>query len=424
MLALFGLDVGDLVADAIRSLVDLLVPDFASGWATSLVTSLVAVPDVTGPGFAGVDGMRTDLVGVGFGLLALCLIAGGLQLALAGVASGGVHAGEMLRRAVIAAGALAVFPSLLQASTVGVNVLTAQLVQAESVQHGLDSAFGAAFAFGAFTQGLSLGLAIPAAIAIAFFTVALLVMKTGLTALLAVLAVGGPLALGLSPLPHAQWLVRAWVSGLVAVLVVPIAWALVFSVSALLAGDALALTGTGGPAGGGPFANLAKPLAAVACFWVAYRTPGFLLAAARSVGLQPSHVLGGGTATLPPGAPHRRAPAAVEARQPPRRASGSRPSWPQARRRWHAGRPPREARQPARRRAQVLLGYALSATEGERSGPRQPSRPPSQPGAPHLGVAPAASTRARRPKRPRPHRPPQPGPDGTRRPRSPSSPLG
>src|SRR3954469_18269982 len=109
MPALFGLNVAGLVADAIRALVDLLVPDFASGWATSLVRSLVAVPDVTGPGFAGIDGLRTDLFGAGFGLLALSLIGGGLQLALGGVASGGVHAGEMLRRAAVAAGALVVF---------------------------------------------------------------------------------------------------------------------------------------------------------------------------------------------------------------------------------------------------------------------------------------------------------------------------
>lgn len=87
-LALFGLNVSDLVADLVRGLVDLLVPDFAAGWATALVTGLVAVPDVTGPGFARVDALRTDLTGVGFGLLGPCLVAGGLQARLAGFASG------------------------------------------------------------------------------------------------------------------------------------------------------------------------------------------------------------------------------------------------------------------------------------------------------------------------------------------------
>lgn len=286
MLALFGIDVGDLVGDAIRKLVDLLVPDFAAGWAVSLVTAIVAVPDLTGSGFRHVGALRTQLLGVGFALLALCVVAGGMQVWLAGVTSGGLRAGELLRRAVIAAGALAVLPTVLKAGIVGTNLATAQLVNSSQVQEGLDTAFGGAFAFAAFTKGLSLGLALPAAVAIAFFTVALLVMKAGLTALLAVLVLASPLVLGLSPLPGAGWLVRAWAGGLISALLIPVAWALVFSVAALLAGDALLFAG-----GGGPFAALAKPLAAVACFWIAYRTPGFLLAAARGIGIHPTTVM-------------------------------------------------------------------------------------------------------------------------------------
>jgi hypothetical protein len=282
-LAIFGLDVGSLVADALRKLVDLLVPDFAAGWATDLVTSLVAVPDVTGRGFQHVDALRQQLVGVGFGLLGLCLVAGGLQAWAAGFAQGGIRVGEVLRRTVVAAGLLAVLPMLLRTATTGTNLATAQLIQSHEVKDGLDSAFGEAFAFGAFTQGLSLGLAIPAAIGLCWFVVALLVMKAGLTALLAVLVLSSPLVLGLSPLPGAHGLLRAWTAGMVAALAVPVAWALVFSVAALLAADTLVPVG-------GPFAVLAKPLAAVACFWIAYKTPGFLLAAARSVGLHPSMV--------------------------------------------------------------------------------------------------------------------------------------
>src|SRR4051812_3550488 len=98
VLGLFGLDVGHLVEEAIRKIVDLLVPDFAAGWATSLVTALVAVPDVSGPGFERLDGLREQLLGVGFALLSLCVVAGGLQVWLAGIATGGLRAGELLRR--------------------------------------------------------------------------------------------------------------------------------------------------------------------------------------------------------------------------------------------------------------------------------------------------------------------------------------
>jgi len=71
-----------------------------------------------------------------------------------------MRAGEVLRRAVVAAGLLVVLPSLLKAGVVGVNVATAQLIESREVKQGLDSAFGEAFAYGVVTQGLSLGLAI------------------------------------------------------------------------------------------------------------------------------------------------------------------------------------------------------------------------------------------------------------------------
>lgn len=284
MLTLLGIEVGDLVADAIRSLVDLLIPDFAAGWAGSLVTALVAVPDVTGPGFGRLAGLRDGLTGVGVALLSLCLVAGGLQVWTAGFAQGGMRAGELVRRAVVAAGAMVVLPELLRAGVVATNLGTAALIRSPAVRDGLDAAFGEAFVFGAFTAGLSLGLAVPVAVGVAFFVVALLVMKAGLTALLAVLVLAAPIVLGLSPLPQARGLVGAWCAGLGAVLVIPVAWALVFSAGALLAADSLTLTG-------GPFAALAKPLAGLACFWLAFRTPGFLLAAGRTVGLHPSSVL-------------------------------------------------------------------------------------------------------------------------------------
>src|SRR4051794_19248986 len=181
VLGLFGIDVGDLVEKAIRTLVDVLVPDFAAGWSSSLIQALVAVPDASGPGFQRLGGLREQLLGVGFALLSLCVVAGGLQVWLAGIATGGLRAGELLRRAVVAAIALAVFPTLLEVATVGTNLATAQLIRSHAVQQGIDAAFGEAFVFGAFTAGLSLGLAIPAAFAAVWFIVALLVMKAGLT---------------------------------------------------------------------------------------------------------------------------------------------------------------------------------------------------------------------------------------------------
>jgi hypothetical protein len=50
IVGIFGIDVGDLVADLLRALLDLLVPDFATDWGSRLATPLVALPDVTDSG--------------------------------------------------------------------------------------------------------------------------------------------------------------------------------------------------------------------------------------------------------------------------------------------------------------------------------------------------------------------------------------
>ncbi|HEX8082655.1 MAG TPA: hypothetical protein VF529_00085 [Solirubrobacteraceae bacterium] len=284
-LAIFGLDVGDLVEDAVRALVDLVVPDFGSQWVSSLVTWLVALPPVTGSAFPSLNHYADELTAVGYGLLGACFLGGLLQLWAGG--STGAAGAEAVRRAAIGAGALATYTTVLQSLLVGVNILTAEMIRHPLVVDGLDKAFGEALTVAAVTNGVSLGLAIAAAIVVLYFVAALFVLKIGLTALLAVAVVAGALVWGLYPLPQAHWLARAWVSGLVAALAVPVAWACVFAAAALLARDTLVFDGGGqfNQPLGETLGYLVKPFAAVACFWIAYRAPYFLLGIARTAGL-------------------------------------------------------------------------------------------------------------------------------------------
>jgi hypothetical protein len=282
-LGIFGFDVGELVEDAVRALVDLVVPDFGSQWVSSLVTWLVALPPVTGSAFPSLNQYAGQLTAVGFGLLGACFLGGLLQL-WAGGASGATGA-EAIRRAAIGAGALATYTTVLQSLLLGVNILTAEMIRHPLVVDGLDKAFGESLTVAAVTGGVSLGLAIGAALAVLYFVAALFVLKIGLTALLAVSVVAGALVWGVYPLPQAQWLARAWLSGLVAAIAVPIAWACMFASAALLARDTLVFEGGGqfnAPLGE-TLGYLVKPFAAVACFWIAYRAPYFLLGAARGM---------------------------------------------------------------------------------------------------------------------------------------------
>jgi hypothetical protein len=288
--ALFGLDVGQLVGDIIKRLVDLVVPDFASHWAAALVKWLVAVPDVSNrTTYPHLNAVRSGLVGVGFALLGCSITASALQIML-----GASRGAEAMKRAVVAGGVLVSYPKLFAIAVLAINITTGELITQPLVIHGIDDMLGAALVVAAITGGVSLGLALGAATACMYFVAALMVIKIGLTAIEAFLLLSGALVWGLYPLPGTSWLARMWTAGAVTVALIPITWALIFAAGALLSSDAL-LWSTSGKPGGLPtdLQQIVKPFAAVACFWVAYKAPVALLAACRIAGLSSSSMLPG-----------------------------------------------------------------------------------------------------------------------------------
>ena len=293
-LAIFGIDVGHLVGDIVRSLIDLLVPDFTGRWANRLVAWLVALPQVADSSqFPALNAFRRELTAVGYGLLSLTFAGAALQAWAAGLVDGRPHALTALSRAALAAGALGAYPSLIGQLILAVNHLTAAVIRHPAVASGINTAIGGALVLGVVSSGLSLGLAAGALLAAMFFLAAIFVMKIALTAMLCVLLVSGALVLALLPLPQGEGLARLWGAGLLAAVTIPVSWALVFSVVGLVASDALVGHGLG------PGLELAvKPFVAVACLYLVYKTPGFLVAQARMLGVRL-----GGTPGLARGAP-------------------------------------------------------------------------------------------------------------------------
>lgn len=286
-------NVGDLVTKAIRKMVDLVVPDLGSRWAVSLVKWLVAVPNLTSTtAYPHLNQFRVGLVGLGFALLAVSLTLAGLQ-----TIAGSRHGGQSLKRAGVAAFVLANYQTFVSYAVLGVNILTGSLVTSKLVTNGIDDMLGSALVVAAITGGLSLGLATGAAVACLYFIAALMVVKIGLTAMFAVLMLAGALIWGLYPLQNTSWLARAWIAMATTLALIPIAWALIFSAGALLASDSL-IWSTGGSekALSSQLQQVVKPFAAVACFWVAYKAPVFLMTAMRAAGLNPSTLLSGGMA--------------------------------------------------------------------------------------------------------------------------------
>lgn len=296
---LLGLDIASLVERVIRGLVDLAIPDFGSEWATAFVSWLASMPDVTeAQHFPALARLHDDIVGAGFGVLGASFVAAGLALCF------GYRAGaatDLMRRAVIGAGALVFSSELLGRLVDAVNLLTGEMVRSPVVVDGLDAALGGAVVLAAATSGLSLGLAVVAALGSLYFIAALIVMKVGDTTMLAVLHLTGGLVWGLYVLPGAEWLARAWTSGVLAALLVPVAWALLFSGAAVLSSDALTWTATtpGSPGAPGWLDQLVKPFVAATAFWLAYKAPSFLLAGVRVMGISPAAMLAPRPLTLP-----------------------------------------------------------------------------------------------------------------------------
>jgi hypothetical protein len=284
--ALLGLDVGGLVGDIIKKLVDLVIPDFASHWATALVSWLVAIPDVTDArAYPHLNAYRGALVGVGFALLSVSVTITALQAVW-----GAPVLAPAAKRTIVAAGMLVLYPKLLSTAILGLNILTGSMVTSHLVTDGVDKMLGSALVLAAVTGGVSLGLAVGAATVCMYFIAGLMVIKIGLTSIEALLMLAGALVWGLYPMPGTAWLARAWTTAAVTVALIPIAWALIFATGALLTSDSL-IWATGAH-GGLPtdLQQIVKPFSAVACFWVAFKAPAFLLAAGRAVGIHPAMV--------------------------------------------------------------------------------------------------------------------------------------
>lgn len=282
VLAIFGIDIADLVGQVIRALLDLLVPDFTGRWVNRLVSWLVALPQVTDSRqFPELNAFRRELTYAGYGLLSLTFAGASMQAWAAGLMDGRPVALQAVVRAVLAAGALAVYPTAIAQLVLAVNTVTAAVIRHPAVAGGINTAIGGAFVVGVVTSGLSLGLAAGALMAALFFLAAIFVMKVALTAMLCVLLVSGSLVIALWPLPQGEGLVRLWGAGLVAAVAIPVSWALVFAVVGLVASDSL----VGDQLGSGLEAAV-KPFVTVACLYLVYKTPGFLVAHARMMGLR------------------------------------------------------------------------------------------------------------------------------------------
>jgi hypothetical protein len=267
----------NFILTTIGAIVKLLIPRSWAKEGVQIMQWIVAIPDyagtITGPtgqqvyGFAGINALRDLFTWIGAGLLPLTLVYA-TSRAMVGH---GDHVAIPLVRVLALATLLISYPYWWSQAAAVINQMTDMVLSLPPVTSGLHKLMLYA------VDGVALGgwqlidLGLMAAIAIELL--ALIFLKVAIILLGALLYATGPITIGLVPTDSGATITRAWASAVGMLLILPIAWAAVFAVGALLINDA----GTAGPliAGnsdvGTLFGGVLLAIAGLASLWLCLR---------------------------------------------------------------------------------------------------------------------------------------------------------
>lgn len=235
------------ILTTIGALVRMLIP---RSWATAgvqIMEWIVAVPNyagtVTSPtgqtvyGFAGINALRDLFTWLGVGLLPLTLLYGTTR-AMLGEAR---HVAVPLARVLGITALLVSYPYWWTEAAAITDTVTHMVLTMPQVATGLHQLMLYA------VDGVALGgwqlvdLALMAFVAIELLS--LIFMKVVIILLGALLYATGPITIGLIATDSGSAIARAWASAVAMLVALPVVWATLFAVGALLIGDA----GTAGP---------------------------------------------------------------------------------------------------------------------------------------------------------------------------------
>jgi hypothetical protein len=235
------------ILTTIGALVRMLIP---RSWATAgvqIMEWIVAVPNyagtVTSPtgqtvyGFAGINALRDLFTWIGVGLLPLTLLYGTTR-AMLGEAR---HVAVPLARVLGITAMLVSYPYWWTEAAALTDTVTHMVLTMPQVVTGLHQLMLYA------VDGVALGgwqlvdLALMAFVAIELLS--LIFMKVVIILLGALLYATGPITIGLIATDAGSAIARAWASAVAMLVALPVVWATLFAVGALLIGDA----GTAGP---------------------------------------------------------------------------------------------------------------------------------------------------------------------------------
>jgi hypothetical protein len=256
-----------------------LVPGFLKHGTVATIQYLVALPDPARWGH--VSELESDMTYLGMSLMPVTLAVCTLRYWMVGL-TGAAHPVSAISRCAGATGVLVIYRWLVEQTVAATNTLTHAILGFPVVANGLASIitvlFGGALLLGA--GGVFGAFLVIVGVA---FAAALFASKELLTVILALAFCAGPPFIALSPIPELSHLARAWSHALMAIVLVPIGWTLLFAVAGALTLDATSFTG--GASGGVP-GHIEAAFAGLITFVIAVKLPLMLFGELR-------HILGG-----------------------------------------------------------------------------------------------------------------------------------
>ncbi|HEU0251088.1 MAG TPA: hypothetical protein VFR48_10230 [Solirubrobacteraceae bacterium] len=280
-----------------------LVPGFLKHGTVATIQHLVALPDPATWGHVGE--LESDMTYLGMSLMPVTLAVCTLRYWMMGL-TGAAHPVTALGRCGWATGVLVIYRWLVEQTVAATNTLTHAILGFPVVANGLASIITILFA-GALLAGAGGVFGAFLVIVGVLFGAALFASSEALTVLLALVFCAGPPFIALAPIPELSHLARVWGHALMAIVLVPIGWTILFATAGALTLDATSVTHGAGALPG----HIAAAFAGLITFILAVKLPLMLFGELR-------HILGGAlrggstgtgsqTASAMPGAERMRA---------------------------------------------------------------------------------------------------------------------
>ena len=255
-----------------------LVPGFLKHGTVATIQHLVALPDPASWGH--VSELESDMTYLGMSLMPVTLAVCTLRYWMMGL-SGAAHPVSALSRCVWATGVLVGYRWLVEQVVAATNTLTHAILGFPVVANGLASIITVLFG-GALLLGAGGVFGAFLVIVGVVFAAGLFASAEALTVLLALVFCAGPPLIALAPIPELSHLARVWGHALMAIVLVPIGWTILFATAGALTLDATSFTGG---AAGLP-GHVAAAFAGLITFVLAVKLPLMLFGELR-------HILGG-----------------------------------------------------------------------------------------------------------------------------------